>query len=124
MNLKDTDRLRGEWWELSPYLQQIICDVNLWCLSHNQRNSTWTCFMRTEAEQRDLFERQQADSPTSVHMVGRGADMRLLDKEELNNELLGYINHKYGPYDPARPHLQVAMIHGGTARHFHFQTLT
>jgi len=80
--------------------------------------------MRTEEEQKRLFDENQASSTISVHMVGRGADMRCLQNEDLNQELLQYVNHRWGPYDLGRPHLQVAMIHQGTSRHFHFQTLT
>ena len=116
--------MREEWWKLSSYLQAILCDVDVWCLNHGVQDSPWTCFMRTEEEQRALFDQDQAASTISVHMVGRGADMRCLQDEELNQELLQYVNQKWGPYDLSRPHLQVAMIHVGSARHFHFQTLT
>lgn len=122
MIFKDPERMRKEFWDLSPYLQRIMCDVDVWCHEHGEQN-TWTCLLRTEEEQRKLYEDGLAAKAFSVHNFGRGADMRML-REGLTELLVEYVEKRWGPYDVRRPKIPVAMIHGGTAKHLHIQALT
>ena len=124
MNLKEVDRMRNEWWQLTPRMRLIVCDADNWVIENMHQSPVWTCFMRTTEEQQALFEAHEAQSPMSVHCVGRGADMRLLIDDDWNAKLRDYITDKYGPYDPSRPDLPVCLIHGGTAKHLHFQSIT
>lgn len=104
-----------EFFELDPKLRKILCEVE--CFMYPQPMIV-TCLMRTAEEQLSLFEHGEASDKTSVHMYGRGADVRLFEKG--NEELLEHINQMF-PYDSRRSHWTM-MIHGGSARHIHLQT--
>lgn len=115
------EQMEGEFFKLHPKMQLVICEVNWWCYLRKV-TPTWTCFYRSEEEQRQLFEMGLADSPRSVHCLYRGADMRVIEDHLTNKELIEYINFRYR-YDPARPNLRTALTHGGTAVHNHFQVV-
>ena len=115
MIFKHHDRMVDEYCMLSPYLRMLIADVEIWCLERKIQ-PVWTCFIRSEEE-----NRQVGGQPLSVHLFGRGADMRLLHDDAMNVELLEYVNNKYR-YDPSRPEKNTALIHG-PVNHFHFQSL-
>ena len=115
MILKNYERMTNEWWQLTPKLRLIICDVECWCEDRGIR-PVWTCFMRTEEENLEV-----GGQPNSVHLLGRGADMRMLNDDGMNLELADYINAKY-IYDPTRPSKLTCLIHGPIS-HLHFQSL-
>jgi hypothetical protein len=115
MIFKDDKRMREEYWLLTPYVRMVIADVEVWCSDRGIR-PVWTCFMRTEEENKEV-----GGQPNSVHLYGRGADMRLLQDDGMNLQLADYINAKY-MYDPHRPNMLTCLIHGPIS-HLHFQSL-
>jgi len=119
MNFKHPERHLHEFFELVPKLRLILSDIECWALE-NGETMTITCLIRTEAEQLALFEAGQAESKTSVHQFGRGADVRLFKNEYLNEKVGIYINSKF-PYDRSRPHMKTLITHSGTASHHHVQ---
>lgn len=123
MLLKSPDRMRNEWWQLSPYLRRVICDADVWCLENGERDGVWTSFIRTEEEQAALFDAGLTKSKVDEHMLGRGADHRMLSTKEKTQAMCDYINAKY-LYDPRRPLMKTMSIHGGTALHVHTKVLT
>jgi hypothetical protein len=115
MIFKNHERMMDDWWLLSPYIRMVIADVEVWCIERDI-HPVWTCFMRTEEENREC-----GGMTNSVHLYGRGADMRLLQDDELNLKLVEYLNSKY-VYDKDRPNLHTALIHG-PVNHLHIQVL-
>jgi len=115
------DKLKSEFWLLHPKLRLILLDADLFSTANGEELNA-TCFVRTEEEQKQLFNNGQAVSPYSVHssIPCRGADFSSLKVAGLNQKLLEYINGKY-IYDIKRPQLKTLLHHGGTAIHLHFQ---
>lgn len=71
-------------------------------------------------EQAQLMANGQAHSKNTVHFYGRGADIRMFKNEDLNTEIVLWVNKKY-VYHTARPWLKTIIQEGGTAEHFHVQ---
>lgn len=120
MIFKD-ERMREEFWRLDPKLQLICVDVVHWGIVKGEE-PTFTSFLRTEDEQKKLFELGQSKSKISVHLFGRGADFRVFKNSVLNFLVSEYINEKY-PYDPKRPRLKTLLTHEGSALHHHLQVM-
>jgi hypothetical protein len=116
------ERLRDEFWKLTSLMRMIVCDADLYAESHGAP-LCWTSFIRSEDEQQALYEAGDTTSKVSVHQFGRGADARPTGNSILDDEIRRYISEKY-EYDPSRPEKSSCIIHGGTARHLHFQSLT
>lgn len=112
------EKLRAEFWKLHPKLRVLLMDIDRWALQYE--DAVATCFLRTAEEQMALFTAGQAPAKTSVHVVGRGADLRIFNADTLNRTLAGWVNDKY-PYDPKRPSLPTALRHLGTGDHWHIQ---
>jgi len=115
------EKLKEEFWKLVPKMRVILTDAEIWGF-HRAKDLVVTCLIRTEEEQRQLFELGQASAKTSVHCVGRGADLRILFPDELNQQLVDFLNMKY-IYDVNRPNLKTAIRHGGTGDHVHLQCI-
>lgn len=116
-----SDNLRAEFWTIDPKLRLMLCDADFYVATCGAE-LTITSLMRTPSEQAELVEKGYATSRRSVHMFGRGADVRPTDDERLNALVEHYILAKY-PYDRDRPRLPSILRHGGTADHWHFQCL-
>jgi hypothetical protein len=127
--------MEKEWWQLTPKLRMIVTYADYWGVEHGEE-PTWTDFIRTDAEQLALYEAEverlklagfdpihAISKKTSVHIFGRGADMRPFKNEHLNT-LFGIEINKRFPYDPIRPKMLTALRHEGSADHFHIQSLT
>jgi len=123
VRLKYPERMTKEFFQLDPKLQLIICDINLWGIKHGEI-PTWTCFIRTDQEQVELFNEGKTTDKVSVHQFGRGADLRFFTNSILNYIIDDYINEKYN-YDPQRPQLKTFGIEGsqGTAPHHHIKVM-
>lgn len=121
MNLKDPERMRNEWWQLHPKLQEIITWANVWGIEHGEE-PTWTSWIRTDTEQLALFEAGLTTEKVDEHMFGRGGDKRLFKKPGLDEQFVIDCNEKF-PYDPTRPQMKTASIHGGTAQHVHLKVV-
>lgn len=121
MRFKD-ERLRDEFWKLTPRMRLMVCDADLYAETRGAP-LCWTSFIRGEDEQRKLYEDGDTTHKVSVHQFGRGADARPTGNQILDDEIRRYISEKY-IYDPKRTHLSSCIIHGGTAKHFHFQSGT
>lgn len=122
MIFKDHDRHVKEIFELTSNTLLILADVNNWC-KRRGIDPVFTCFLRTEAERKDLVRRGLSEDKVGVHELGRGFDVRPLIQNELNQQLMDYINQKY-VYDPTRPAKRTVIRHKGTKDHLHFQSLT
>lgn len=118
MNFKE-EHIKEEFWKIAPKLRLILAEAD-WFLWKRKHEAFVTCLFRTPEEQRALFDAGQAASALSVHMYGRGADLRIVMPEKDMEELCVFLNEKY-PYDAQRPKLPTAMVHGGTGRHCHIQ---
>ena len=120
MIFKDTTK-KDEFWVIHPLLREILCVAENFLKKRGQI-TTITCLMRNEDEQRVLFAEGKTEYKTSVHMFGRGGDLRLTEHNSDDSDLINYLNQKY-VYDLLRPGLHTAMIHGGSASHIHIQVL-
>jgi len=116
-----SERTKGEWWEMHPKLRLVLCEADYWCYRHGTELLI-TCLTRSELEQWALYTQKKAPSKSSVHVVLRGGDARVLTPDHLNQQLCDHINAKF-PYDPKRPNLKTVIRHGGTADHLHFQVM-
>ena len=116
MNFKSPDRMKTEFFDLHPLLQQIICDINHWGFIHNELPE-FTCFYRSQAEQDNLINAGVTTYKVSVHTYFRGADLRPFRNETLNLLIEDYINGKY-PYGDGH---KTIIRHEGTADHLHVQ---
>lgn len=121
MLFKDEERLKREFWEIDPKLRIILCELDLWA-QINDEEVFITSLIRTNEEQELLFASGVSKYRTSVHNVGRGADIRLFKREGLNTLIKTAWNSKY-IYDRARPLLNTFLIHEGTAMHIHIQCM-
>lgn len=121
MRFKDGARHEKEFWEIEPLLRLILCDIDHWA-SKFKEEVTVTCLLRSAKEQSDLFHAGAAPSVTSVHMYGRGADVRLFKDENLNRLVGVWVNEKY-KYDVNRPKLHTLITHEGSAVHHHIQVM-
>jgi hypothetical protein len=115
------EKLRAEWWDLTPKLRMILADIDFYCWKKDLK-MVCTSFVRTAEEQENLHRTGHAASKTSVHMYGRGADIRLLFPVEENQKLIDYINMKY-PYDPKRATMYTVLRHEGLGDHLHVQSV-
>lgn len=122
MICKHGERMLSEFWKLTRKMRAIVCEADLW-LEERHHQGVWTCFLRSEAEQKALFESGASSASFSVHQLGRGADLRLTGDDDLDARLADHLNDLW-QYDPARPDIKTALIHGGTAMHMHLQSLT
>lgn len=111
------ERQRSEFWELVPKLRLILCRVET-LAKESGEDAVVTSLIRTQEEQQMLFDAGQAPAPTSVHMYGRGADVRKFKSDALNQVVVQTVLSEY-PYG----HLEKpsALLHEGTADHLHFQ---
>ncbi len=102
MLLKETDRYVEHMFALNLYLTSLI---------------------RTEQQGRAIADKLHKPFIHSVHEYGRGVDFRVFESETVNARVLKHINERYR-YDPVRPKLRTLLIHEGTGRHYHLQSLT
>lgn len=103
---------------MAPKLRLILCEIENYVVPNIP---TITCLFRSSEEQLTLFEQGLVQDKSSVHIFGRGADLRLFDPAT-NEGLIFYLNKKY-PYDYKRPALKTIQQHKGTAEHLHVQVL-
>lgn len=119
MNFKDIIRHKKEFWDLSPTLRLILCDLECWGKTRGE-DITITELIRTDSEQQELFETGKS-ARISVHQFGRGADVRLFKNNNLNLLVEGYLNEKY-PYGKGT--IKTALIHDvGAGNHLHLQVI-
>lgn len=111
--------LKTQFWELVPSLRLILCDADVWAAKRGL-DLCVTELMRSDEEQRKLFEAGAAQARTSVHQFGRGADVRAFPDPALNTLLAEYINRRYA-YSTTRPNLKTMIYHEGNAWHGHLQ---
>ena len=114
-----TDKIEGEFFKIQPKLRLMLAEAD-WFLWKRKGEAFVTSLFREPEEQRALYQAGQASSTQSVHMYGRGADLRVTEPEKDIEDLANYLNEKY-PYDPGRPKFSTALIHEGTRKHLHIQ---
>jgi len=122
MNFKSPNQ-RAEFWQLHPKLRLILCDIDNWLQYQFNEEIIVTDLIRSEEQQKQLYDAGMAPAVTSVHQFGRGADLRVFKSLDANHTVLQWVNEKY-PYDLDREHLKTMIRHGGTALHYHLQCLT
>ena len=123
MIFKDQERMREEFWRLTPKMRLIVVDADNYCMEHFHESPAWTEFLRTDEEQLAYFNAGQTPDKVGVHQLGRGADKRIFSDAAKTLDLIDYINKKY-QYDPKRPEMKTVSIHNNAAPHLHFKSLT
>ena len=111
------ERLRNEFWELVPKLRSILCRVEMIAKQHGEETVV-TSLIRSQEEQKLLYDSGQAPSLSSVHMYGRGGDVRKFKSPALNQVIVQTILDEYPYGHLGKPS---AMLHEGSAEHLHFQ---
>lgn len=122
MNFKDQERHKREWWELSLQLRLILTEIEVW-LDDRGHVTTITDLIRTEQEQKSLFDSGATTLKVSPHQFGRAADLRITAPRAVLTEMADVFNAKY-VYDPKRPNMKTVLRHDGSADHLHIQVLT
>ena len=115
------DHMIAEFWSISPYLRRLLCEAEIFLHDAGEYDVVVTQLIRSDAEQAELYKNKQTKSKVSVHQFGRGADIRLTAPISIMEDLVDFLCKNY-TYDPGRPGLSTAILHGGTAQHVHIQT--
>lgn len=119
------DQMRGKEWEinqLTPNTRKLLSNIVKFCEYHDY-HVYLTCVYRSDEEQRALYEKIGKPYEASVHTQWRGFDFRVFPWDRFNLWLCDKVNAMF-PYDIVRPNLKSLLMHGGTAIHFHGQSLT
>jgi len=120
-----TPRIEAEYHDpaaIHPRIRQLVLFAEDWLYERGIVLAV-TELLRTRAEQVALYAQSgNPDPPTSVHELGRGADIRTLDwPRNFIRPFVDMINSRF-PYDPARPRLYTALFHDiGAGEHIHLQ---
>ena len=120
-----TPRIEAEYHDpaaIHPRIRQLVLFAEDWLYERGIVLAV-TELLRTRAEQVALYAQSgNPDPPTSVHELGRGADIRTLDWPR--NLIPGFVEmiNNHFPYDPDRPLKQTCIFHDiGAGEHIHLQ---
>jgi uncharacterized protein YcbK (DUF882 family) len=112
------EHLKEEFLEkIHPKLFLLLAEANYLAKMLSQ-DIVITELVRSDEEQRKLYEAGKAKDRYSVHTYGRGADIRY--QEGISEKIRDYLQAKY-PY--GKEGIPTALIHEGTFRHLHLQVI-
>lgn len=111
-----SDRIRAEWFgadlngqRITGRMKEVALEAILWAEA-NGWDPMLSEILRTPLEN-DLLYGGHGDHLTGVHVAGRGVDVSIAGVDrELVGDLVLAMNRKWS-YDPARPAMNVALLH-------------